>query len=183
MQFPACIWSDSESIPNLTSFPTPFYTIHAIHQIWKLNLLTERRTYSVHFVSKAYRYCRNGRLPSCGTKVPDKLAFPKSLHSTTLLHVRICATVRHRWRALKVSTGYTEHNCQAFFLNLKKQHKLRKYQTIVKSLHPNDIVFCVTSDMEPGAGIDKGWIPTLQDLFWVDQCLPQSMQCITCKED
>jgi hypothetical protein len=139
--------------------------------------------YPVHFISKAYRYCRYGRLPSCGTKFPDKLAFPKSLQFTTPDNVRRCDTVRHIQRALKFSTGYIEHNCQAFFLNLKKQHKLRKYQTIVKSLHSNDMVFCVTSDMEPGAGIDKGRIPTLQDMSWVDQCLLQGMQCITCKED
>jgi hypothetical protein len=138
--------------------------------------------YPVHFISRAYRYCRYGRLPSCGTKFPDKPAFPKSLQFTTPVNVRRCDTVRHIQRALKFSTGYIEHNCEACFLKLKKQHKLRKYQTIVKSLHSDDIVFCVASDMEPGAGIDKGRIPTLQDISWVVQCLPQGMQCITCKE-
>jgi hypothetical protein len=41
---------------------------------------------------------------------------------------------------------------------------------VSKYLHSDDIAFWVASDMEPGTRIDKGRIPTLEDISRVIQC-------------
>lgn len=47
-------------------------------------------------------------------------------------------------------------------------------------LHSYDAIVIVACDMKPCARVDKGRIPTLQDIIRINQVGPQAMQCITC---
>lgn len=49
----------------------------------------------------------------------------------------------------------------------------------MEDLHSDDIVIRIASNVEPSAGINKRWIPTLQHIACICQSLSQGIQCIT----
>ena len=48
-----------------------------------------------------------------------------------------------------------------------------------KKIQASNMIAGITSDMEPGAGIDKSWVPTLQHIGWIRKPTPQGMQSIS----
>lgn len=50
------------------------------------------------------------------------------------------------------------------------------------SLHSYNVIFIVASDMKPSAGINKGGIPTLQNIVWIFQIQSKYVQSSSCLE-
>uniref|UniRef100_A0A2P2KXQ0 Serine-threonine protein kinase plant-type n=1 Tax=Rhizophora mucronata TaxID=61149 RepID=A0A2P2KXQ0_RHIMU len=50
----------------------------------------------------------------------------------------------------------------------------------ISQIQTNHMIVDITGDMEPGAGIDKGWVPALQHICWIREPASQSMQSISC---
>ena len=47
-------------------------------------------------------------------------------------------------------------------IKMKERERVR-----VKKLQAGNMTVGITYDMEPGAGIDKSWVPTLQRIGWI----------------
>ena len=60
-----------------------------------------------------------------------------------------------------------------------RTRRTRKNKERASGIHADDGVVIVAGDMEPGAGIYKGWIPTLQHIEGVLPCQPLRVQNVT----